>query len=122
MDRQLFDMKVGEKYGSDGNGPSFKKLSLLSVKGWCWTVLLVVGKDCCCSVGSVYSVPTLLHTVDTSMVSGLGNGDNRSVREIFSGEDNTEFSPLFDSFVSSQISLLMQLAVELDEELEEVGA
>ena len=85
-------------------------------------MLLVAGKDCCCSVGSVYSVPILLHTVDSSMVSGLGNGDNRSVREIFSGDDNTEFSPLFDSFVSSQISLLMQLAVELDEELEEVGA
>lgn len=122
MDRQLFDMKVGEKYGSGGNCPSFKKPSLLSVKGWCWTALRVVGKDFSCSVGSVFSVSTLLHTVDTSMVSSLGNGDNRSVREIFSGEDNTEFSPLFDSFVSSQISLLMQLAVELEEELEEVGA
>ena len=122
MDRQLFDMKVGEKYGSDGNGPSFKKLSLLSAKGWCWTVLRVAGKDCSCSVGSVFSFPTSLHKVDTSMVSGLGNGDNRSVREMFSGDDNTELSPLFDSFVNSQISLLMQLAVELDEELEEVGA
>ena len=48
-------------------------------------------------------------------------GDSRSAREEFSGEGRFELSPLFASFVSSHISLLIQLAVELDE-LEDGGA
>ena len=120
--RQLLEIKVGVKKFSFGNLSSFTEFRLLFGTDSCWTVLeFAIDESCNGSVPLCTLKPSSILYAPSAR-SGFCIGDNLSTKEEFSGDDRTEFSHLVVSFVNSQISLLMKLAVELDELEEEAGA